>query len=236
MTVTGGEVRPTATSTGLRAYDALLFDLDGTLVDSGAAIERAWRGWSDRHGLDAERVLETSVGRRGVETVALVAPHLDSAREAGNLEAGQARDTVGVVPTPGAGIVLAAAAGGPWAVVTSGTRPVALARLRAAGLPVPTVLVTADDVTAGKPDPQGYLLAARRLGVEAGRCVVFEDTWPGVLAGQRAGMAVVGIAGAGLGATVTPDLVVDRLSRLDVRWSSGTVSVTLRPAGDRGDT
>jgi sugar-phosphatase len=204
---------------------AVLFDLDGTLVHSGPAIERAWRSWADRHGLDPEIVLAASVGRRTAETIALVAPHLDGEREAVVLEAGEAADTADVVPAPGAHELVQRVSSGPWAVVTSGTRAVATARLRTTGIRVPSVLVTADDVTAGKPEPEGYLLAAAALGVAPGACLVIEDAWPGVLAARHAGMAVIGVAGPGLG-DVQPDVVVPDLTRLVVRRSSEGMTVT----------
>lgn len=171
--------------------DALLFDMDGVLVDSLPTIERHLRDWSLEHGLDPAKVHELSGGRTTRELVQLVAPALDASAEEARLRVREVEDTAGISASPGARSLLADA--GPWAVVTSGRRAVAEARLHAAGLPVPDVLVTADDVTAGKPDPQGYLQAARRLGAAPGRCVVLEDAAAGLAAGAAAGMTTIEI-------------------------------------------
>lgn len=208
---------------------AVLFDLDGVLVHSGAAVERSWSRWAHRHGLDAGTVLATCHGRRSVETIALVAPHLDAEEEAAALESEQARDTEGLAAGKGAAELIAAldGAGGaapvPWAIVTSGTRPLASARLAAVGLPEPEVFVTAETLGKGKPDPEGYLTAARRLGVDADGCVVVEDAEPGARAGHAAGAAVIGVAGGTLsGSEPTLSLFVGTLADLTVERGPGS--------------
>ncbi|MEU9481057.1 HAD-IA family hydrolase [Streptomyces sp. NPDC048191] len=179
---------------------AVLFDLDGVLVHSASAVERSWARWARRHGLDADQVVALCHGRPSVETIARLAPHLDAAAEAGALEAEQAGDTADLTPCRGSAGLIGAldGAGVPWAVVTSGTRPVAAARLAAAGHRQPEVFVTADAVTRGKPDPEGYLTAARALGVDPADCVVVEDAEPGARAGHAAGATVIGVPGGTL--------------------------------------
>ena len=176
---------------------AILSDLDGVLVDSGAAIERAWRGFAATHGLDAEHVLAQSHGRRSVDLIRLVAPHVDAPAEAARIEREEIEHTAGLRALPGARELAESVPTGRFAVVTSGTRALAEARLRAAGLAVPHVLVTADDVVAGKPDPAGYLCAAALLGVDPAHCLVLEDAPAGVEAGLAAGMTVIGVLTAG---------------------------------------
>ncbi|WNI18813.1 HAD-IA family hydrolase [Actinacidiphila sp. ITFR-21] len=180
---------------------AVLFDLDGVLVDSSPVIDRVWRDWAGRHAIAWEAVRPLLPGRRASETVALLAPELDSDAEGRELERVQSADLAGVSACPGAVPLLAELTGFPWAIVTSGSRATATTRLRATGLRVPEVLVTADDVTLGKPHPEGYLAAARRLGVPPGECLVVEDADAGVRAARAAGTRVVGIAGYGLGAS-----------------------------------
>jgi sugar-phosphatase len=170
---------------------AILSDLDGVLVDSQAAIMRAWRWWGARHGVQAEAVEAVQHGRPSGEVVAALAPALDAASESRAIDLRQASDTEGVVALPGAHELFAA--GGPLAVVTSCTIPLARARLHAAGLPTPAVLVTPERLQRGKPAPEGYLLAARELGAEPADCVVLEDAPAGVQAGRAAGMHVVAI-------------------------------------------
>jgi sugar-phosphatase len=171
---------------------AVLSDLDGVLVDSRAAIERGWRLWAAGHGL-AEPPAEALHGRTSAAVIADLAPHLDAVAEAIVVERIQTEHGGAVAALPGAADLLTQWPRARLAIVTSGTRGLATARLRAAGLPVPAVLITADCVSRGKPDPEGYLLAARELGVEPSDCVVLEDAPAGVEAGLAAGMHVVGI-------------------------------------------
>ncbi|HEX8849421.1 MAG TPA: HAD family hydrolase [Gemmatimonadaceae bacterium] len=175
------------------AADALLFDLDGVLVDSTANVERHWRDWATSRGLDVARILSVVHGRRAIDTIREQAPHLDAERELAALVAAESSETRGITVIPGAAELLASLPEERWAIVTSGPHPVALARLHAVGLPVPRVLVTADRVKAGKPDPEGYLAAARTLGAAPARCVVVEDAPAGVEAARRGGMRCVAV-------------------------------------------
>lgn len=172
---------------------AVLSDLDGVLVDSSAAIERTWRAFATRHGLDPDEVVAVSHGRRTVDLIRLVAPHLDAELEARCVEREEISQTRGLMPLPGARELVEAVPAGRFAIVTSGTRALALARLRAAGLPVPEVLVTAEAVDDGKPHPAGYLRAAELLGVDPAHSVVIEDAPVGVEAGRAAGMTVIAV-------------------------------------------
>jgi mannitol-1-/sugar-/sorbitol-6-phosphatase len=172
---------------------AILFDLDGVLVDSTACIERHWTRWAKRHGLDPDRVVRAAHGRPTVETMREFAPHLSAEQESARMEEGEAGDTDGVFAFPGAGELLRSLPEGAWAVATSGTRRTAGNRLVQTGLPVPRVLITADDIQQGKPHPEPYLLAAQGLGLAASDCVVVEDAPPGVASGRAAGARVVAV-------------------------------------------
>ena len=173
---------------------ALLFDLDGVLVDSTACIENTWRSWSALHGLDAEVVVHVAHGRRAEETVLRMAPHLDAAREVAALVALESTTSTGVCEFAGARNLLASLPVQSWAVVTSGVRVVAEHRLRLVGLPIPRIMVCADEVARGKPEPDGYLAAASQLGVASGDCVVVEDAPAGIAAAVAARMRVIAIA------------------------------------------
>jgi len=183
--------------------DALLFDLDGVLIDSSPAIVRNWQKWAARHAIDVATIMQVAHGVRSVETIQQVAPHLDADAEAAWLTAVEVADTAGVTAMAGARTLLAALPADAWTIVTSGSADLAAARLRAAGLPIPAQMVTADDVTQGKPAPEPYLLGAARLGVAPARCLVIEDAPAGVQAGRGAGCRVLGI-----GATHTPDVLL----------------------------
>jgi sugar-phosphatase len=173
--------------------DAVLFDMDGTLVDSTAVVERHWGSWAARHAIDLAEVLRVSHGRPTIETLRLVAPHLATVEEAAQLDAGEAGDSDGLRPVAGAKELLASLPPDRWAVVTSAGRALATRRLQAASLPVPDVLVTPDDVPFGKPNPTGYLEAARRLGAAISRSIVLEDAPVGIQAGRAAGAIVIGV-------------------------------------------
>jgi sugar-phosphatase len=172
---------------------AVLSDLDGVLVDSGAAIDGTWIRFAERHGLDSEQVLAKSHGRRAGDLIRLVAPHLDAEVEAVMIEREQIESAAGLRPLPGAQELVDSVPAGRFAIVTSGSRPLAVARLDAADIPVPKVLVTAEQVEAGKPDPAGYLRAAALLGVDPAHSLVLEDAPAGVEAGLAAGMTVIAV-------------------------------------------
>lgn len=174
-------------------FRALLFDLDGTLISSIGAVDRAWTKWCERNSLDPAEVLPQIHGRRSLDSIRLVALHLDAEVENLWLRHQEASDTEGVVEIPGALSFLKSLTC-PWAVVTSGTGDVATARMRAAGIPTPPVTVFGDEVTSGKPAPDPFLLGASRLGVLPEECIVFEDTWAGVQSGKSAGMKTVALA------------------------------------------
>ena len=172
---------------------AILFDLDGVLVDSAAYVERQWRQWAAARGLQPEPFLRVCHGRRALETIRIAAPDLDAEAEVRAFAPVDGPDAETIGPLPGASRLLAELPSGSWAVVTSGTRPVAANRLRRAGLPVPGVLVCAEDVARGKPSPDGYLLAARCVGVVPSDCLIVEDAPAGIQAARAAGIVVVGV-------------------------------------------
>jgi sugar-phosphatase len=173
--------------------DAVLFDMDGTLVDSRHIVERMWILWATEHGLSVEAALALAHGRRTLETMQLLAPQLATPEEAARLDALEAELEGGETAIPGASDLLSALPADRWALVTSASRVLALRRMASVGLPDPMVLVGADDVVAGKPSPEGYLQAAERLGVDARRSVVIEDTPAGAEAGRSAGARVIGL-------------------------------------------
>jgi sugar-phosphatase len=172
---------------------AILFDMDGVLVDSTAAVAGTWGRWALTHSLDPQRVIDGAHGRRTIETVRAFAPHLDADAEASRIESAEAMelDTVSVIP--GALALLRSLPQDRWGVVTSATRPMAVTRLRDAGFPAPRVLVTADDVIHGKPNPEPYLKGAAGLEIAPNLCMVFEDSPAGIGAATAAGMRVIGL-------------------------------------------
>ncbi len=199
--------------------DALLFDLDGVLIDSSACIVRNWRVWAEPYGIDVAEIMKVAHGVRSVETIRQVAPHLDAEAEAARLAALEMTNADSVVAMPGAHALLAVLPADAWTIVTSGGADLAKARLRAVGLPIPTTMVTADDVTRGKPAPEPYLLAATRLGVSPDRCLVVEDAPAGIQAGRTAGIRVLGISSTHTRAALLEQSVtalVDRLAELAV--------------------
>jgi sugar-phosphatase len=177
---------------GGRKYDAFLFDMDGTILNSIPAAERVWERWATEHGLDVESFLLKIHGVRASETVARFGPAgLDAEAEAAKITEAEINELEGVVEIPGAGAFLRSLPPSKWAVVTSAPLALARARITAAGLPIPSVLITAEDVLNGKPDPEGYLLAAERLGADIKRCLIFEDAEAGILAAKAAGAELV---------------------------------------------
>jgi sugar-phosphatase len=173
----------------LLSCDAVLFDCDGVLVDSDASVLSAWTRWARECSLDPDEVTAMVHGRRSADTVALLVPRPERAAALALIDRYEVEDAGAVTAVTGALDLLRAVPR--WAVVTSGRRELATARLAAAGLPVPPVLVTADDVERGKPHPEGYLAAARGLGVQASRAVVLEDAQAGIDAARAAGVAAV---------------------------------------------
>lgn len=172
---------------------ALLLDMDGVLIDSTPAVERVWRKWALAHHLDSDVVIEQAHGRRSIETIRALAPHMDAERENLTVEQMEIEDKEGVSALAGASQLLRSLPPERFAVVTSATRPLAIARLGYAALPVPKFMVTADEVTDGKPSPEPYLKGAALLRVAPTECLVFEDTPAGVASARAAGMRVIAL-------------------------------------------
>ncbi len=197
--------------------DAIIFDLDGVLVDSNGIAERHMRAWTERHGISFDHIASLHHGRTTVETIRLVAPHLDAKTEAALLEGAEAVDTDGLVAFARAAQLLASLPPDLWAIATSGTRQTAMIRLSHVGLPLPGVLVTADDVAAGKPSPEPYLLAATRLGIDPTRCVVIEDAPAGIASARAAGARVIGVTSSNSEYKLAgADIIVGRFADLRV--------------------
>lgn len=201
---------------------AILFDLDGVLVDSAVCVERHWREWADKHGLDFAAIMRVAHGQKTVDTMRLFAPDLDVEAEASQFAEWESSDVEGVYSVPGAADLVGRLPADAWAVVTSGNRRLALARIHQAGLPVPPTLVTADDVTQGKPAPDPYLVAAARVGVDPRACIAIEDSPPGIESARAAGMRVLGLATThSREELVGCEAAVDRLELLRVNVQTG---------------
>lgn len=171
-----------------RAFGAFLFDMDGTVLNSIAAAERIWSAWAVRHGVNVETFLPTIHGVRAIDTITrLNLPGVDAEAQAAFITEAEIEDVEGIVEIPGAAAFLKSLPADRWAMVTSAPRDLALRRMAAAGIPEPAVMITAEDVTAGKPDPAGYRLAAKRLGLEPADCLIFEDATVGIQAAEAAG-------------------------------------------------
>jgi sugar-phosphatase len=174
------------------SYRAFLFDMDGTVLNSIAAAERIWAAWALRHGVDVVSFLPTIHGVRAIDTInRLALPGVDGEAEAAFITEAEIEDVEGIIEVPGAANFLKSLPANQWAIVTSAPKALALRRMAAAGIPEPLVMVTAEDVSAGKPDPAGYRLAARRLGVEPAECLIFEDATVGILAAKAAGAGLI---------------------------------------------
>ena len=171
----------------------LLFDLDGVLVDSTAAVTRVWSRWAKEHGLDPEQVIKISHGRPTRETILELLPYADQELENRRVESGETFDTSDVVALPGTHALLRSLPPDRWTIVTSCSPGLAKARLRAAGFEIPEKMVTCNDIQNGKPHPEPYLTGAQRLGIRPESCVVLEDVPAGIRSGKAAGARVIAV-------------------------------------------
>lgn len=196
---------------------AILFDLDGVLVDSTGSVTRQWQRWAEENRIDPKKVVEIAHGVRSIEIVRQLAPHLDAEAEVRRLEKREAEDHDGVAVMPGAAELIKSIPEGRWCVVTSGTRYLATARLKLANLPMPNVLVSADDVSKGKPDPEPYLMGAKLLGMNPAECLVVEDAPAGIRAAHAGGMKAIAITSTYPASGLQEaDAVVKKLAQIKV--------------------
>jgi mannitol-1-/sugar-/sorbitol-6-phosphatase len=170
---------------------ALLFDLDGVLINSTPAVTRVWRRWALERGFDPDEVVAKAHGRPSITTIRDYLPNADHQAENRKVERAEIEDLEGVLPLPGALDLLASLPENGWTIVTSCTRPLAEVRIKAAGLPLPRTMITSTDIINGKPHPEPYLKGAAVLGFPADECIVFEDVPAGIRAGKAAGARVV---------------------------------------------
>ena len=187
----------------------MLFDMDGVLVSSIASVNRCWRLWARHYGVAVSDDYEIPHGVRAVDVMRSLAPNVDPVEGLRLIEEMEINDVHDIVTLPGAKTLLESLPLERWAIVTSATHVLLEARLRAAGLPKPERLISADRVERGKPDPQPYLMGAARLGISPKDCLVFEDAPSGVKAGVAAGARVVGVLGT------TPE---QELRKLGAGW------------------
>lgn len=211
---------------------ALLFDMDGVLVDSTHAVARVWRKWALQRGFDPAAVVAAAHGRPSVMTVRQFLPHADAGAEDREVERQEIEDLDGVVAIPGAPDLVHSLPQGRWTVVTSATRPLAEVRLRAAGIRYPGNFITSNDITHGKPDPEPYLKAAQRLGFASSDCIVVEDAPAGIRAGKAAGARVIAFP------TTSPppdlraagaDFILRNCADISATFDGAQLSLTLAP-------
>lgn len=219
------DTRP-ASQVGSQAFDAILFDLDGTLIDSTGPTERAWLRWAEEEGL-GESYVHIDHGK---PALSIVREHVPAVR----IEAALARaaaieiaETDGIVIKDGVRELLESLPPGSWAIVTSCTRDLAAVRMAAAGLRAPEILVTVDDVSVGKPDPEGFRQAAARLGVDPSKCLVVEDAPAGLEAARQAGCATLAVAGTFPTAQLAADSVVDSMAHVSVNVTEKGLIVSI---------
>ncbi|KTT68419.1 HAD-IA family hydrolase [Sphingomonas sanguinis] len=212
-----------------RAFGGFLFDMDGTILSSIASAERAWTAWAERQGLDVAAFLPTIHGVQSVETIRrLNLPGVDPVAEAHALTEAEMLDVDDVVPIGGAAEFLAALPPDRWAIVTSAPQRLAEVRLKAAGLPLPGVFVTAEDAERSKPAPDGFLLGANRLGMAPDDCLAFEDAPAGIAAAEAAGMTVVVITETHRGMMDTAHATVADYRDLSVEWDGASLKLDHR--------
>lgn len=200
---------------------ALLFDMDGTLVDSTLVVEQLWMDWTSRHGLDFGTVIALAHGKRDVDVVGQVAPWLDASAEAAWILEQELIRKDGLAAVPGAVAFIDTLDRRNWAIVTSASRELAETRLLAVGLPIPEIMVTAEDVSEGKPDPEGYLIAAERLGADIAASIVFEDAPSGLAAGLKSGATTVCIKATRSSRAVVWPLAVENFRDVRLRRCIG---------------
>ncbi len=201
--------------------------MDGTIVDSTAIVERAWGWWAQRHEIALHHVLHFSHGRPTAATMQHFLPGIDHSAELDEMKAWEEEAREGIVAVPGAIDAVREASKGPWAVVTSAPRRLAEIRIAVTGFPRPKILVAVEDIERGKPDPEGFLKAANELGIPPAECLVFEDTGPGVEAGVRAGMQVVGLLTTVPREQLSTRLVIRDFRDVAISWRLGGFDVSI---------
>ena len=199
-------------------------------MDSTESVDRQWRIWAREQGIDGDKVMTVAHGVRTIEVIRAVAPHLDAEEEVRKLESREADDHEGVAVMPGALELVRTVPADRWGVVTSGTQPLASERLRLFGIPAPRIMITADDVTEGKPHPEPYLKGAEMLGVKPVECLVIEDAPAGIQSARAGGMKVIGLASTyGAEKLVQADAVVKELGRIQVSLNGTGSFVVMIP-------
>ena len=202
---------------------ALLFDLDGVLIDSTPAVTRVWAQWAVEHGFEPEKTVRDAHGRPSIETIRELLPDADHEALNAILERREIEDLDGVVPLPGAVKLLTSLPADRWAIVTSCTRDLARVRIQAAGLPVPMTIITSSDITNGKPHPEPYLKGAQALGFVAADCVAFEDVPAGIRSAKAAGARVIALRTTATEselAAAVPDWILDNCGAVSATFDA----------------